>query len=250
MAVATAFIAVAVLFGLANGELHFLPTPATIDPMSLVALIVGGGLAAALGVLDDYFDLRARWQFAFQLGLAAFAIALGVTIEFVSDPFGPEVIRLAEPFAIGFTVAVDRRDDQQHQLHRRPRRPVLRGRADRRRDARADQPDRRRPAVRRRALLCACWGAARVPALELPPCVDVRRDERRDVHRLHAGRAVDPGHREGRRRAARAGGPDHRRVLDHRPPRRPAPVAVLARTAAISTTGCSMSACPIARPCC
>ena len=104
VAVATAFIGVAVLFGLANGELHFLPTPATIDPMSLVALIVGGGLAAALGVLDDYFDLRARWQFAFQLGLAAFAIALGVTIEFVSNPFSPEVIHLAEPFAIGFTV--------------------------------------------------------------------------------------------------------------------------------------------------
>ena len=104
VAVATAFIVVAVLFGLANGELHFLPTPATIDPMSLVALIVGGALAAALGVLDDYFDLRARWQFAFQLGLAAFAIALGVTIEFLSDPFGPEVIHLAEPFAIGFTV--------------------------------------------------------------------------------------------------------------------------------------------------
>jgi UDP-GlcNAc:undecaprenyl-phosphate GlcNAc-1-phosphate transferase len=104
VAVATAFIAVAVLFGLANGELHFLPTPATIDPTSLVALIVGGALAAALGVLDDYFDLRARWQFAFQIGLAAFAIALGVTIEFLSNPFGPGIIRLSEPFAIGFTV--------------------------------------------------------------------------------------------------------------------------------------------------
>ena len=55
-------------------------------------------------MLDDYFDLRARWQFAFQLGLAAFAIALGVTIEFLSNPFGPRVIDLAEPFAIGFTV--------------------------------------------------------------------------------------------------------------------------------------------------
>ena len=57
-----------------------------------------------MGVLDDYFDLRARWQFAFQLGLAAFAIALGVTVEFLANPFGPGVIRLAEPFAIGFTV--------------------------------------------------------------------------------------------------------------------------------------------------
>ena len=67
-------------------------------------MLLGGALAAGLGVLDDYFDLRARWQFAFQLGLAFFAISLGVMVELVNNPFGPGVIRLEEPFAVGFTV--------------------------------------------------------------------------------------------------------------------------------------------------
>ena len=104
VAVATAFIVVAVAFTVANGQLRFLPTPVTIDPGSLVGLLLGGALAAGFGVLDDYFDLRARWQFAAQLALAGIAIAFGILIEFLSNPFGPGIIRLDTPFAIGFTV--------------------------------------------------------------------------------------------------------------------------------------------------
>ena len=70
---------------------------------------------------------------------------------------------------------------------------------------------------RRRAVLRAGRRPARVPALELPPGDDLRRDERRDVRRLHPGGAVDPRHGQGGRRAARAGRADHRHVLDHRP---------------------------------
>jgi UDP-GlcNAc:undecaprenyl-phosphate GlcNAc-1-phosphate transferase len=104
VAVATAFIVVAAAVGLLNGELHVVPVPFAVRPASVVALLVGGALAAAFGVLDDYFDLRARWQFAGQLGLALFAIGLGILVQFVNNPFGAGVIGLDAPFAIGFTI--------------------------------------------------------------------------------------------------------------------------------------------------
>ena len=104
VAVATAFIVVVVAFAIANAELRLLPSPFTVDLASVVALLLGGGVAAAFGVLDDYFDLRARWQFAGQLVLAGLAIGLGVTIDFLTNPFGPGLVRLEGPFAVGFTV--------------------------------------------------------------------------------------------------------------------------------------------------
>ena len=104
VAVATAFILVVLAFGAANAWLRFLPSPITVDPQAVVALVLGGALAAAFGVLDDYFDLRARWQFAGQLILAGVAIGLGVTIDFFTNPIGPGIVRLDTPFAIGFTV--------------------------------------------------------------------------------------------------------------------------------------------------
>jgi UDP-GlcNAc:undecaprenyl-phosphate GlcNAc-1-phosphate transferase len=104
VAVAAAFIIVAAAIGIANGEVHVLPVPRAVGPTSIVALLLGGALATGLGVLDDYFDLRARWQFAFQLGLALVAVGLDIIVELVNNPFGPGVIRLDGPFAIGFTV--------------------------------------------------------------------------------------------------------------------------------------------------
>jgi UDP-GlcNAc:undecaprenyl-phosphate/decaprenyl-phosphate GlcNAc-1-phosphate transferase len=104
VAVAVAFILVATAVGLANADSHFLPVPRAVDPGTVVALLLGGALAAAFGVLDDYFDLRARWQFAGQLGLALFAVGMGVLVELVNNPFSPGVIRLDGPFPLGFTV--------------------------------------------------------------------------------------------------------------------------------------------------
>jgi UDP-GlcNAc:undecaprenyl-phosphate GlcNAc-1-phosphate transferase len=104
VAVAIAFIVVAAGVGIANADIHVLPVPRAVGPSTVIALLLGGALAAGFGVLDDYFDLRARWQFAGQLALAFFAISLGVVVELVNDPFEPGVIRLDGPFAIGFTV--------------------------------------------------------------------------------------------------------------------------------------------------
>jgi UDP-GlcNAc:undecaprenyl-phosphate GlcNAc-1-phosphate transferase len=73
----------------------------TID---VIALLGGGALAAFLGALDDYFDLRARWQFLAQLVLALVVVALGIGVDVIANPFGPGVIRLEGVFEVGFTV--------------------------------------------------------------------------------------------------------------------------------------------------
>jgi UDP-GlcNAc:undecaprenyl-phosphate GlcNAc-1-phosphate transferase len=54
-------------------------------------------------VLDDYLDLRARWQFAGQLGLAALAIGLGIVVVRLNNPVAGGSILLDQPFAVGFT---------------------------------------------------------------------------------------------------------------------------------------------------
>jgi UDP-GlcNAc:undecaprenyl-phosphate GlcNAc-1-phosphate transferase len=104
IAVALAFIAVATLLVAVNDALDLVRTPVALDAGELVALLAGGGLAAAIGALDDYFDLRARWQLAGQVALAVFAVALGIGISFINNPFGSGLIVFDEPFAVGFTM--------------------------------------------------------------------------------------------------------------------------------------------------
>jgi UDP-GlcNAc:undecaprenyl-phosphate/decaprenyl-phosphate GlcNAc-1-phosphate transferase len=104
VAVAAAFISVVLAFIWLNSQLTWIAVPTTIDTPTLVALLLGGALAVVFGVLDDYFDLRARWQFAAQLILAGLAVGLGVTIEVLSNPLGSELIRLDGLVAAAFTV--------------------------------------------------------------------------------------------------------------------------------------------------
>ena len=104
VAVAISFVIVGIGLVIANSVLRFLPVPFDVDLQSLIALLLGGALAAGFGVLDDYYDLRARWQFVGQLGLALFAIGLGVLVEVVNNPLGNDNIHLDTPFAIGFTI--------------------------------------------------------------------------------------------------------------------------------------------------
>ena len=106
VAVAIAFITVAGVFVVANGAMKFLSIPFELvgDISRIVALLLGGALAAAFGVLDDYFDLRARWQFVGQLGLAAIAIGLGVVVVVLNNPVGTDTIQLGATFGVAFTV--------------------------------------------------------------------------------------------------------------------------------------------------
>jgi UDP-GlcNAc:undecaprenyl-phosphate GlcNAc-1-phosphate transferase len=110
VAVAAAFILVSIVLIAANDALRFIPVPFSVDihdPAGrgrIIALFLGGALAVAFGVLDDYFDLRARWQFVGQLGLAAIAIGFGIVVVLLNNPFGSQNILLDRPFAVGFTV--------------------------------------------------------------------------------------------------------------------------------------------------
>ena len=103
VAVAVAFVGVTLVLLALNAVIRFVAVPASVQLEDLVGLLLGGVLATAFGVIDDSLDLRARWQFGGQLGLALFAIATGYVVTFIAIPgFGFQ--RLADPVAIGFSV--------------------------------------------------------------------------------------------------------------------------------------------------
>ena len=103
LAVSASFLIIATVFLLINGAVGFVPVPQTFKASGAAALLLGGAVAAALGAADDLFDLRARWQLAGQLALAGGAVALGIVINFVNNPFGGGVIHFDEgPFAGAF----------------------------------------------------------------------------------------------------------------------------------------------------
>jgi len=104
-------IAVVVAFTVVGGGLVLLheqigpmPAPRSITSGELIALFLGGALAALVGALDDLFDLRARWQLLGQVALAGLAVALGVGVEAINNPFGPGAIAFGAPFAAAFTI--------------------------------------------------------------------------------------------------------------------------------------------------
>jgi UDP-GlcNAc:undecaprenyl-phosphate GlcNAc-1-phosphate transferase len=103
VAVAAAFLVVAVGGILVNAQTGTVPVPRTLEPAELIALLAGGVVATVLGILDDTFQLRARWQLLGQLALAALAVSAGITVTFLNNPFGDTII-LSEPFAIGFSM--------------------------------------------------------------------------------------------------------------------------------------------------
>jgi UDP-GlcNAc:undecaprenyl-phosphate GlcNAc-1-phosphate transferase len=52
----------------------------------LLAVFGGAALAAVFGLIDDKWQIRARWQFGFQVVLAAVAIVLGLQILEINNP--------------------------------------------------------------------------------------------------------------------------------------------------------------------
>jgi UDP-GlcNAc:undecaprenyl-phosphate GlcNAc-1-phosphate transferase len=80
-----------------------LGVPAPILGSSLFTLLAGSVVALFVGVADDHWDLRARWQLLGQVGLAAGAVALGLRISVINNPLGPGVIDISEPIALVLT---------------------------------------------------------------------------------------------------------------------------------------------------
>jgi UDP-GlcNAc:undecaprenyl-phosphate GlcNAc-1-phosphate transferase len=104
IAVALSFLAVAIAALLVNDRLQVVKIPFTISPQELAGLLVGGAVATVIGFLDDYYQLRARWQLLGQVALAILAIAAGITVTFLNNPLGSGSIVLQGPFAVGFTM--------------------------------------------------------------------------------------------------------------------------------------------------
>ncbi len=88
LAVAIAFVVVGLLALLLQDQFeYFLVLPYKLPSEAELLAVFGGALlAAAFGFIDDKWQLRARWQFVFQLVLAGFALALGLTIIAVNNP--------------------------------------------------------------------------------------------------------------------------------------------------------------------
>ncbi|MDO8484884.1 MAG: MraY family glycosyltransferase [Candidatus Limnocylindrales bacterium] len=104
LAVAAAFLAVAGVFLVVNDSAALISVPPSLRPLGVAALLLGGAVAAGLGAIDDLLDLRARWQFLGQVALATGAVALGIGIDIVNNPFGPGIIVFPTVVAIAFTI--------------------------------------------------------------------------------------------------------------------------------------------------
>jgi len=70
----------------------------------MTALLLGAAVAAAIGLLDDVLNLRARWQLVSQLILAVGAVLLGINIDSIANPFGPGQINLDGVWGVAFTI--------------------------------------------------------------------------------------------------------------------------------------------------
>jgi UDP-GlcNAc:undecaprenyl-phosphate GlcNAc-1-phosphate transferase len=104
VATVSAFVAVGAAAVWINGELDLVPLPAIVGGPELIALLAGSIAAALIGLIDDYLQVRARWQLVGQFGLAAWAIALGIGVTSINNPLGPGAIRLEGPLMVAFTL--------------------------------------------------------------------------------------------------------------------------------------------------
>jgi UDP-GlcNAc:undecaprenyl-phosphate/decaprenyl-phosphate GlcNAc-1-phosphate transferase len=104
LAVMVAFVAVGGMLAIVGSAIPGVPSTSGVDMGELVGLFGGGILAAVLGVVDDALDLRARWQFLGQIIVALVAVAAGITVDFIGNPFGSENIDFPTWFSIAFTV--------------------------------------------------------------------------------------------------------------------------------------------------
>ena len=88
IAVAGSFLIVGVGGLVLNEFFHFVPPLRAVRTPELIALFLGVGVGGVLGYMDDRLQLRARWQLIGQFVLAFIAIALGIAITRVPNPFG------------------------------------------------------------------------------------------------------------------------------------------------------------------
>jgi len=107
IAIAAGFVSVSLLMLALNFVLglHFVDETAGVGTGQIVALLGGAALAVGIGLLDDFLQLRARWQLLGQVVLAGVALALGVTVTVVNFPLAANgSLHFAGPIAATATV--------------------------------------------------------------------------------------------------------------------------------------------------
>jgi UDP-GlcNAc:undecaprenyl-phosphate GlcNAc-1-phosphate transferase len=104
VAVVLAFLGVGGVIVVLGDAIPGVPPAGSIASGPLLGLFVGGAVAAAIGAMDDLLDLRARWQFAGQLAVAAIAVAFGIVVGYVNNPFAAAPFLFPGLLGIAFTV--------------------------------------------------------------------------------------------------------------------------------------------------
>jgi UDP-GlcNAc:undecaprenyl-phosphate GlcNAc-1-phosphate transferase len=107
LAVATTFVGVGLAGIIGNEIFHFAPPLRSVRAPEVYALFAGVAVGGLLGYLDDRLQLRARWQFVFQLVLAAIALLSSIRIDRLPNPVGERSIELVStPVGVAAAVAV------------------------------------------------------------------------------------------------------------------------------------------------
>jgi UDP-GlcNAc:undecaprenyl-phosphate/decaprenyl-phosphate GlcNAc-1-phosphate transferase len=98
-------VAAALIFMNSVVGLHFVDRPQIVKRPQILALLGGAVVAAGIGLLDDWLQLRARWQFIGQFVLAGGAVALGVAVTSINNPLVADGT-MAIPGLIGIVATV------------------------------------------------------------------------------------------------------------------------------------------------
>jgi len=105
LAIAVAFGTAIFVFWLIDrlaGHPFLIPEEVRSSRFTLTA--IAALLGMVIGLVDDFLELRARWQFLGQVVVAAVIVLAGIHIDFVNDPLSDRLIELSFPAAVAFTM--------------------------------------------------------------------------------------------------------------------------------------------------
>ncbi len=106
LAVAGAFALIGTLLVIFSAQLGLSAVSGSAELTSdgAAALLLGTVIAGVIGLIDDRYDLRARWQIIGQFLIALIPIAFGLRIAFISNPLGAGDLLFPDAIALGVTI--------------------------------------------------------------------------------------------------------------------------------------------------
>ena len=106
LAVAGAFALIGTLLVIFSAQLGLSAGTGSAELTSdgAAALLLGTVIAGVIGLIDDRYDLRARWQIIGQFLIALIPIAFGLRIAFISNPLGAGDLLFPDVIALGVTI--------------------------------------------------------------------------------------------------------------------------------------------------